>query len=142
MIGTLLMKLLGLNRIELLVDDPNQAEQDLSSLLGGLSFEREPAEGVLDCRVDWKAGIEIVHPQDEEHPVGKLLKNLGQHVFTVVFEVENLADAKTWITSQGFEILYEFDNGSESISPTIRQLSITPERTHGMVVTLLEKVRA
>lgn len=136
------MKLLGLNRVELLVTDPDQAEQDLSSLLGGLSFEREPAEGVLDCRVDWKAGIEIVHPQDENHAVGKLLRDLGQHVFTVVFEVESLAAAKAWVTSQGFEILYEFDNGSESTPPTIRQLSVAPERTHGMVVTLLEKVRA
>jgi len=136
------MKLLGLNRIELLVKDPDQAEQDLSSLLGGLSFEREPAEGVLDCRVDWKAGIEIVHPQSGEHAVGKLLEGKGEHVFTVVFEVESIVDAKAWVIEKGFEILYEFDNGTEGHAPTIRQLSISPERTHGMVVTLLEKVRA
>ena len=71
------MKLLGLNRVELLVNNPDQAERDLSALLGGedgLSFEREPAEGVLDCRVDWKAGIEIVHPESDEHVVGQLLK--------------------------------------------------------------------
>ena len=64
------MKLLGLNCVELLVNNPDQAERDLSALLGGedgLSFEREPAEGVLDCRVDWKAGIEIVHPESDEH---------------------------------------------------------------------------
>jgi len=134
------MKLLGLNRIELLVQDPDQAEQDLSSLLGGLSFEREPAEGVLDCRVDWKAGIEIVHPENNDHAVGKLLEDKGEHVFTVVFEVESIADAKVWVIEKGFDILYEFDNGTADQAPTIRQLSISPERTHGMVVTLLEKV--
>ncbi len=134
------MKLLGLNRIELLVKDADRAESDLSALLGGLDFEREPAEGVLDCRVDWKAGIEIVHPQSEEHVVGALLRDKGEHIFTVVFEVENIGDAKEWVLSQGFEIMYEFDNGSSEKPPTIKQISISPERTHGMLVTLLERV--
>lgn len=133
------MKLLGLNRIELLVDDADGAEKDLSSLLGGLHFEREPSEGVLDCRVDWKAGIEIVHPESQDHPVGALLRDKGQHIFTVVFEVEDLDEAKKWVQSQGFEIMYEFDNGSAQKAPTIRQISISPERTHGMLVTLLER---
>ena len=136
------MKLIGLNRVELLVNDPDRAEKDLSSLLGGLDFEREPAEGVLDCRVDWKAGIEIVHPQSDEHVVGQLLRDRGEHVFTVVFEVESIDDARDWVTQQGFEVLYEFDNGGEGGSPppTIRQISIMPERTHGMLVTLLERL--
>lgn len=134
------MKLVGLNRVELLVDDADQAEKDLSSLLGGLHFEREPAEGVLDCRVDWKAGIEIVHPAGDEHVVSQLLRDKGQHVFTVVFEVEDIDDARKWVLDHGFEILYEFDNGSEGKSPTIRQISVAPERTHGMLVTLLQKM--
>jgi len=134
------MKLLGLNRVEMLVKDPDQAEKDLSSLLGGLSFDREPAEGVLDCRVDWKAGIEIVHPESEQHVVGQLLENKGEHIFTVVFEVEDIEEAKAWVTDQGFEIMYAFDNGTEDQPATIKQLSISPERTHGMLVTLLEKV--
>lgn len=134
------MKLLGLNRIELLVDDADGAEKDLSSLLGGLQFEREPSEGVLDCRVDWKAGIEIVHPESEDHPVGALLRDKGQHIFTVVFEVEDIGDAKKWVLSQGFEIMYEFNNGSDERAPTIKQISISPERTHGMLVTLVERV--
>ncbi len=135
------MKLLGLNRVEMLVRDPDQAEKDLSSLLGGLHFDREPAEGVLDCRVDWKAGIEIVHPESKEHVVGQLLEERGEHIFTVVFEVEDIEDARTWVTSQGFEILYAFDNGTEQKPATVKQLSIAPDRTHGMLVTLLEKVR-
>ena len=134
------MKLLGLNRVEMLVNDPDQAERDLSSLLGGLSFDREPAEGVLDCRIDWKAGIEIVHPESKEHSVGQLLEHKGEHIFTVVFEVEDIEDAKTWVVDQGFEILYEFDNGTDDRPASIKQLSISPERTHGMLVTLLEKV--
>ncbi|MEZ7978093.1 MAG: hypothetical protein QMC74_00160 [Myxococcota bacterium] len=136
------MKLLGLNRVELLVNDPDQAERDLSALLGGeggLSFEREPAEGVLDCRVDWKAGIEIVHPESDEHVVGQLLKGKGEHIFTVVFEVENIDDARAWVLKQGFEIMYEFDNGTPEKPANLRQISVSPERTHGMLVTLLER---
>lgn len=133
------MKLLGLNRVEMLVRDPDQAEKDLSALLGGLRFEREPAEGVLDCRIDWKAGIEIVHPESKDHVVGQLLENRGEHIFTVVFEVENLQDAKDWVTQKGFEIMYEFDNGTPEKAATIKQISISPERTHGMLVTLLER---
>ncbi|MCA9504257.1 MAG: hypothetical protein KC616_14305 [Myxococcales bacterium] len=134
------MKLLGLNRVELLVHDADRAAADLSALFGGLEFAREPAEGVLDCRVDWRAGIEIVHPESETHPVGRLLRERGEHVFTVVFEVEDIEDAKRWVTRQGFEILYEFDDGTDARPATIRQLSIAPDRTHGMLVTLLERV--
>lgn len=136
------MKLTGLNRIELLVEDPDQAEKDLSSLLGGLDFEREPVidqQSPLDCRIDWKAGIEIVHPPDPKHPVGRLLAERGEHVFTVVFEVESIDDARDWVTSQGFEIFYEFDNGREGQPATLRQLTIEPSRTHGLLVTLLER---
>jgi hypothetical protein len=136
------MKLIGLNRVELLVHDPDAAERDLSALLGGergLCFEREPAEGVLDCRVDWRAGIEIVHPESENHAVGRLLRERGEHVFTVVFEVEDIDEARRWILQQGFEILYEFDDGGPDRAPTLKQISVAPERTHGMVVTLLER---
>ena len=138
------MKLLGLNRIELLVRDPDQAEKDLSSLLGGLSFEKEAvidAQSPLDCRIDWKAGIEIVHPPNPQHAVGQLLEEAGEHVFTVVFEVESIEDAKKWVSSQGFGIFYEYDNGREGKAPTIRQITIERERTHGLLVTLIERVK-
>jgi len=138
------VKLLGLNRIELLVRDPDQAEKDLSTLLGGLSFETEPvtdAGSSLDCRIDWKAGIEIVHPRDPAHSVGQLLESHGEHVFTVVFEVESLDDAKRWVTSQGFGIFYEYDNGRDGKAATIRQVTIDRERTHGLLVTLIERIK-
>lgn len=136
------MKLIGLNRVEVLVHDPDQAQADFSALFGGLEFKSEPAgpENPLDCRVDWKAGIEIVHPESEEHAVGQLLKQGGEHVFTVVFEVESLDDARDWVTSQGFGILYEFDNGTDESATTIRQLTVETARTHGMTVTFLERV--
>ena len=138
------MKLLGLNRIELLVRDPDQAEKDLSSLLGGLSFEKEPViddQSPLDCRIDWKAGIEIVHPPNPEHAVGQLLETAGEHVFTVVFEVESIEDAKKWVTSQGFGIFYEYDDGREGKAATMRQITIERERTHGLLVTLIERIK-
>ncbi len=138
------MKLLGLNRVELLVRDPDKAEKDLSSLLGGLDFEKEPVVGennALDCRIDWNAGIEIVHPESSEHPVGQLLEQGGEHVFTVVFEVESIDDAREWVTSQGFGIFYEYDDGEPGKPATLRQLTIEGERTHGLLVTLMERVR-
>jgi hypothetical protein len=137
------MKLLGLNRIELLVRDPDRAEADLSSLLGGLDFEKEPViddQSPLDCRIDWKAGIEIVHPPDPTHAVGRLLEDRGEHVFTVVFEVESIDDAREWVTSQGFGVMYEYDNGRDERPATIRQITIDRDRTHGLLVTLIERI--
>ena len=117
------MKLLGLNRVELLVNDPDQAERDLSALLGGedgLSFEREPAEGVLDCRVDWKAGIEIVHPESDEHVVGQLLKGKGEHIFTVVFEVDDIEAVSGALEAAGGEILGIRDMGDHGKTLSFR----------------------
>ena len=71
--------------------------------------------------------------------VGQLLKGKGEHIFTVVFEVENIDDARVWILKQGFEIRYECDNGTPEKPADLRQISVSPERTHGMLVTLLER---
>ena len=136
------MKLIGLNRIELLVRDPDAAERDLSSLLGGLNFQREDVvdqASPMDCRIDWDAGIEIVHPGSPEHPVGQLLADKGEHVFTVVFEVESLDAARDWVREQGFEIMYEYDDAREGRPATMRQLTVDPARTHGLLITLLER---
>jgi catechol 2,3-dioxygenase-like lactoylglutathione lyase family enzyme len=134
------MKLVGLNRIEVLVRDPDRAERDFSSLLGGLAFRPESAgDHPLDCRIDWRAGIEIVHPEAEDHPVAALLREHGEHVFTVVFEVEDLDEAKAWVREQGFEIQYEFSPEPTGAVEVMRQITLGPERTHGVVVTLMER---
>jgi len=137
------MKLKGLNRIEVLVSDPDKAEADFDALLGGLNFSHEDAaQGHdLDCRIEWNAGIELVHPRDKSHILSPLLENKGEHIFTVVWEVENLEDAKTWVTSKGFDIMYEYDHGHSDDGFHVKQISISPQRTHGVLVTLIERTR-
>ncbi len=116
-----------LAQLRKILDDPEASDNDRFVALELLLNANISAGRVLPTCQDTGTVIVIAHK--------------GQHVFTVVWEVENLEDAKRWVTSQGFEIMYEFDNGTDEVPATIRQLSISPERTHGMVVTLLERAR-
>jgi hypothetical protein len=57
----------------------------------------------------------------------------------VVYDVENLEDAKAHLARHGFEIQYEADYGAPGRLDVHKQIVVRPERTHGMRVIFQEK---
>jgi hypothetical protein len=136
------MKVLGLNRVELLVNDPDDATNVFNELFNGAHFrpENDSDHGEpVDCRIDWKLGIELVHPTDPNHFMGQLQSAKGEHVFTVVFEVESIDDARTHLKKKGFDIIYDHDFGAHDDIAQHKQICVSPARTHGLLIMLLEK---
>jgi catechol 2,3-dioxygenase-like lactoylglutathione lyase family enzyme len=135
------LKVLGLQRAELLVHDADAAQADLDRLFGGLDFECdvEAASRPLDCRIDWRAGLELVHPTSVDDKIGRLLADKGEHVFTVVWDVEDFDVAKAHLAANGFEIQWEHDFGPHGPLAVHKQLVIRPERTHGLLVIFQER---
>jgi hypothetical protein len=135
------MKVLGINRAELLVEDSEAAEATFKLLFNGANFS--PDLGVhnrpLDCRTDHAIGLELVHPKDETDKIGQLMKAKGQHVFTVVYDVESIDDAREHLKKNGFEIQYEGDYSAKPEVDVHKQIVVRPDRTHGMLVVFQER---
>ncbi len=136
------LEVLGLQRVELLVADPDAAEACYQKLFGGqFDFERDidAASRPLDCRVDWAMGLELVHPQSDEDKIGKLLADKGEHVFTVVWDVNDFELARQHVLAEGFEIQWEHDFGAHGPLAAHKQMVIRPTNTHGLQVIFQER---
>ena len=135
------LQVLGLQRVELLVHDPDAAEATYRLLFNGLDFERdvEAAGRPLDCRIDWRNGLELVHPTSADDRIGQLLAGKGEHVFTVVWDVNDMAVAKAHLAANGFETQWEHDFGPHGELEVHKQLVIRPDRTHGLLVIFQER---
>ena len=102
------MKVLGLNRAELLVNDGAGAQAVFETLFNGGWFA--PDSGLhdrpQDCRVNFQHGLELVQPFHPNYKIGALLQEKGQHVFTVVWDVDSLEAAQAHAEKNGFEVQY------------------------------------
>ena len=136
------MKVLGINRAEMLVADQPRVIETFTRLFNGAHFTGDIGvhNRPLDCRHDWEHGLELVHPKDEADPVGQKLKQLGEGaILTVVYEVENIDDARAHLQNNGFRIQYEGDYSAHADVEAYRQLCVRPEDTHGFFVTFMER---
>lgn len=136
------LEVLGLQRVELLVHDPESADATYQRLFNNqLDFEADvdAASRPLDCRVDWRMGLELVHPKSADDKIGKLLADKGEHVFTVVWDVNDFNVAKEHLATHGFEIQWEHDFGPHGDLEVHKQLVIRPDRTHGLLVIFQER---
>ena len=133
------MKINRLNRVELLLpaERIDSAIAAFSALLG---IAMEPARLLADVQVKssvcWEAGIEIFGPGGPDSVLHALLEVRGREgaIGPVVWEVENIDDARAHLQGQGFGIQYEFvhENGS-------RQLSLDAADCFGYTLTFLEQ---
>ena len=136
------LAVLGLQRVELLVSDGDAAEAVYDRLFDGqLDFEHDvdAASRPLDCRVDWDMGLELVHPKSAEDKIGKLLADKGEHVFTVVWDVNDFELARAHVLANGFEIQWEHDWGAHGRLEVHKQIVIRPFNTHGLQVIFQER---
>lgn len=137
------MKVTGLNRVELLVDDAADAAAVFDKLFNGATFRKELADEIpVHSHMDWEHGLELVQPKDPDHNMAKLLAAKGEHVFTVVFDVESIDDAREHLQANDFEIVYDHDFGPHDDFAVHKQICVSPARTHGLVVMLQELKRA
>ena len=136
------MKVLGINRAEILVRDADAAADTFTRLFGGGAFTEDHAVSgrPLKCRHDWTHGLELVEPKDDVDMVGQLMLEKGEGtVLTVVYEVESIEDAKRYLLSNGFEIQYEGNFDHHPDVEVYRQIVVKPRNTFGFRVTFMER---
>ncbi len=131
------MKILGLNRVELLLDD-GDLDKAIETFNAGLGFDLCPAlkldEGIRSS-VDFDKGLELVSPSSEASPVFPVLREKGKGaLLTIVWEVDSIEAAKKWVEDKGLPILFEFEGHG------IKQICLNESAFFGYVVTLMERV--
>ena len=123
------MKILGIQRIEFLVADPDAEARKLGDGLG-LSLHRSetPEHGVVSF-TDFDAGIELAGPGRDDSPLADLLARQGEGFLTVVFRVESCDDVVAWAERNGVSVQVDL---VQRIDPErfthYRQVSLSPEK--------------
>lgn len=123
------MKILGIQRIEFLVRDPDAAIATLGEE-AGFRFSRSetPEHGVVSL-TDWGAGIELASPGQPGSPLAGLLEQQGEGYLTVVFRVESCDEVVAWAEANGVTVLVDL---TQRIDPErfvhYRQVSLSPEK--------------
>jgi len=140
------MKIRGFNRVELIVreDQIGDAVAQFNELLGTHLPEPHPIESnPILSSTDFDGSIEFVAPRGGEGPFAQRLAEKGSgQIGPLVWEIEDVDAARSWLTERGFRITYEYDsregNASEA-AMAVRQLILDPEQWFGFTVTLMQR---
>jgi hypothetical protein len=128
------------NRVELLIQesDIEAAVEKFNDLFG---FHLPPPDPVPGQKVrsstDYDAQIEFFAPHGEGSPLAQRLEQKGRGAIgPLVWEVDDIEEAKQWATSKGINIVFEFTSESG-----IRQIHFDPDQFFGYGVTLTQLPR-
>ena len=136
------MKVKGFNRVELIVreDQIEKAVSQFNEVLGTnlpkpIAIEGHP---VLSS-TDFDGSIEFVAAPEGQGPFAD--RGVGA-IGPLVWEVEDITSARSWLEANGYSIQFEYDStqGNDAEASTaVQQLILDPEQWFGFHVTLMER---
>lgn len=140
------MRIKGFNRVELVVaeDQIEAAVEQFNTVLGTHLPAPHAIQGapVLSA-TDFDGSIELVAPVDGQGSFGAKLSERGPgQVGPLVWEIEDVDEARAWLQEHGYGIVYEYD--SSKGNPTeqrtgVHQLVLDPAQWFGFSVTLMQR---
>jgi hypothetical protein len=140
------MNIKGFNRVELIVreDQIEEAVKQFNEVLGTHLPKPHPIEGapVLSA-TDFNGFIEFVAPvSDQDGFAQKLAVGGPGPIGPLVWEIDDVDEARSWLEERGFRIRFEYDsskgNASE-VASGVYQLVLDPDQWFGFSVTLMRR---
>jgi hypothetical protein len=133
------MKILGLNRVELLVEDKDMdvIVKKFNDVFGFKLRDAHEVKGQnVRSSVDYDAGLEFVSPMNEKSPAYATLKEKGKGaLLTTVWEVDDFDAARAWAKKKGLNVLLEFEGQG------VKQLCLDPKEFFGFSVILMQRTK-
>ena len=123
------VKILDVQRVELIVADPDGEAKKLSQLLP-FHFERSKTEehGVLS-QTDWDVGLELAGPLHDQSALKPRLDALGEGLLTIVFRVESVEEVLRWAKQNDVQVLVDLaESHTEGRFKHYRQVSVASDR--------------
>jgi predicted enzyme related to lactoylglutathione lyase len=123
------MKVLGINRAELVVADPNAGAEVLSDLFGmRFATDVTEAHGVLS-RTDFESGLELAGPTGPDSVMQSMLDSRGEGLLTIVFRVDSIEELLETAKRNGIEVVVDLDYGEKLPRyARYRQVSLSSDR--------------
>jgi hypothetical protein len=136
------MKIVGWNRVELIVaeDEIEQAVRQFNEAFGlSLPTPQKMAGVPVLSATDFDGNLELVAPVGNEGSFAdKLARGGPGQIGPLVWEIEDLDEARLWLNEHGYRIRYEYD-GRIDDSSGVYQLVLDPEQWFGFSVTLMKR---
>ena len=131
------VRILGFNRVELMMppEDIRNAVERFNDLLG-TSFEqpRLVSDGDVLTTTDWDNKIELFGPAHSDSPQTAMLAEKGRGgIGPLVWEVDNIDDAREYVLCKGYEIRYEYQEAG------VKQIILDPEQFFGYLITFMQR---
>ena len=140
------VRIRGFNRVELIVrpDQIESARAQFNELLGlNLPVPHEVSGGRALSATDFGGFIELVAPIDPRMPLTRTLVEHGPgQIGPLVWEVEDLDEARRWLDQRGLRVAFEYDSRSgneEERRAAVRQLVLDKDQWFGFTVTLMQR---
>lgn len=136
------MKILGLNRVELLLP-PDQLDEAVRVFNDVLGADFDPPELLTEHQVlsttDFEVGLELFGPGGPDSALHASLARKGVGAIgPIVWEVEDLDEAKRELVGKGYAIYFEYENAEKGI----RQLCLDPAEMFGYTITFMQRTRS
>ncbi len=131
------MEILGFNRVELMMspEDMHEAVERFNDLLG-TSFEqpRLVSDGNILTTTDWDNKIEFFGPAHARSPQYAVLEKMRSGgIGPLVWEVDNIDEAREYVLGKGYRIHYEYEEAG------VKQIVLDPKQFFGYLITFMER---
>ena len=140
------MRIRGFNRVELVVaaGEIESAVRQFNEVLGLHLPPPIPIEGVpVLSATDFGGGIELVAPTAPGAPFTKKVAKGGPgQIGPLVWEIEDVDEARAWLQEHNYRIVFEYDSRSgsaEEQAMAVHQLILDPDQWFGFSVTLMQR---
>jgi hypothetical protein len=140
------MKILGFSRVELVVAEEEMATaiRQFNEVLGTRLPEAHAIEGApVLSSTDFAGSIELVAPVGGQGAFAQKLERGGPgQIGPLVWEIDDVDDARTWLSEHDYRIVYEYDSsqGNEAEQQWgVHQLILDPAQWFGFNVTLMHR---
>ena len=131
------MEILGFNRVELMMsaEDIHAAVDRFNDLLG-TSFESPDlvSDGNVLTTTDWDNHIELYGPAHSDSPQAAMLAKKGKGgIGPLVWEVDNIDEARDYVLAKGYRIKFEYHEAGVS------QIILDPDQFFGYLITFMQR---
>ncbi len=129
----------GVNRVVIVVKDIEKAGKLFSELLGARFYDG----GIVDrfgirAMVSWDGGLELISPVTEDSDAARFLRERGEGVYTVIFNVNNADQAASRAKALGVRQTGVIEFDQHPVFKKFKEILLAPEDTCGAFVALAQ----
>lgn len=129
----------GINRVVIVVKDIDKAGKLFSELLGAKFHD----VGVVDkfgirALVSWDGGLEIVSPVTEDSDAARFLRDKGEGVYNVIFNVDDADQAASRAKALGVRQTGVIEFDQHPFFKKFKEILLAPEDTCGAFIALAQ----